>query len=111
MENKFLSKKMMKSALIVEKPFRLEKILSLQVMYGKNEPSEVVDATCDKDGKKVYHCWNCDETKEETIPATGHEYGDYVTVKEATCEIESEEQTTCSKCGDVIKKNNPSIGT
>lgn len=39
MENKFLSKKMMKSALIVEKPFRLEKILSLQVMYGKmNHP-------------------------------------------------------------------------
>ena len=39
MGNKFLSKKMMKSALIVEKPFRLEKILSLQVMYGKmNHP-------------------------------------------------------------------------
>lgn len=42
MENKFLSKKMMKSALIVEKPFRLEKILSLQVMYRISQLRKII---------------------------------------------------------------------
>ena len=37
-------------------------------------------ATCEKDGSKTYTCADCKETKTETIPTTGHKFGDWQTV-------------------------------
>ena len=33
-----------------------------------------IEATCTQDGKVIYKCKDCKEEREETIPATGHEF-------------------------------------
>lgn len=75
-----------------------------------DDPSEETEATCTTDGKKVYSCWNCDEKKVETIPATGHSYGEFNTTKEATCEQDGEKESVCSNCGDVKKETIKATG-
>lgn len=56
------------------------------------------DATCTKDGSKTLKCKKCGDTKTETIPATGHSWGDWVTVKEPTESSTGKAERTCSKC-------------
>lgn len=48
--------------------------------------------------------------KVETIPATGHSYGEFNTTKEATCEQDGEKESVCSKCGDVKKETIKATG-
>ena len=61
------------------------------------------DATCTEngltDGEK---CSVCGETlkEQETIPALGHDFGEWTTVKEPTHSAEGEEQRICSRCGE-----------
>ena len=57
------------------------------------------DATCGKDGKVTYACANCDETKEEVLPATGkHTFVDGETI-DATCTENAKVGQVCSVCG------------
>lgn len=57
MENKFLSKKNDEICLDCGKTIQAGEDIIATGHVWENEPSEVVDATCDKDGKKVYHYW------------------------------------------------------
>ena len=67
------------------------------------------DATCGKDGYTDYKCGyetangaattSCDLTWQDVLPATGlHDYGEWNTVKEATCTTEGEKKHTCTVC-------------
>lgn len=69
-------------------------------LWNKDEP-EIVAATCTTDGKKIYHCWNCDATEEETIPALGKEHTWDVgkVTKEPTTTSTGVKTFTCKTCG------------
>ena len=89
-------------------------------------------ATCERAGTIVWKCSRCDETKTETIPATGHHwtdngdnsthicvkgdateahsYGEWTTVTEATCTAAGQKQRTCAECGHVETKEIPATG-
>ena len=67
------------------------------------------DATCGKDGYTDYKCGyetangaattSCDLTWRDVLPATGaHTYGEWTTVKEATCTTAGEKKHTCTVC-------------
>ncbi|MBD5521865.1 MAG: hypothetical protein HDR03_11730 [Lachnospiraceae bacterium] len=57
------------------------------------------DATCTEAGKKVYTC-SCNETKEESIAALGHNYSDWTVTKPATDTEAGSKERKCSRCGD-----------
>lgn len=54
------------------------------------------DATCTEAGKIVYTCTKCGETKEETVAAKGHAYGDWTVTKAPTCTEKGEETRICA---------------
>lgn len=58
-------------------------------------------ATCTTNGKKVYKCSGCGETKTETIKATGHDYAEQVIAP--TCTKAGYTLHTCKNCGNEIK--------
>lgn len=55
-------------------------------------------ATCTTAGTKTYTC-SCGETKTETIKATGHSYGEWVTTSAATVFAAEVQRHTCTACG------------
>lgn len=56
---------------------------------------------CTTEGLKNYICENCGETKQETLPALGHDYSkDWTIDKEATCEEPGEKSHHCTKCNN-----------
>ena len=89
-------------------------------------------ATCERAGTIVWKCSRCDETKTETIPATGHHwtdngdnsthicvkgdateahsYGEWTTVTPATCTTAGQKQHTCTVCGHVETQEIPATG-
>lgn len=68
--------------------------------------------TCTATGTRVYHC-SCGETKEESIPALGHDYvtktdkghNKHTIIKAAWDEDVWESQYICNGCGTVFKTN------
>ena len=55
----------------------------------------VKEPNCTTEGLKNYICENCGETKQETLPALGHDYSkDWTIDKEATCEEPGEADWT-----------------
>ncbi len=60
---------------------------------------ETTPATCIADGKTVYTCKICGETKTDVIVATGHSFTATKTV-EPKCVTEGYTVYTCSGCGD-----------
>ena len=62
-------------------------------------------ATCEKDGSKTYTCADCKETKTETIPATGHKFGDWQTVTTQSVFTGGVQKRICSICGKVETRN------
>ena len=60
-------------------------------------------ATCTADGSRSIHCSRCDAVKdgtEEVIPATGHSYGAWKTVKKASETAAGQKKASCSNgCG------------
>ena len=68
-------------------------------------------ATCTTDGSKSHHCSRCSEKSDVTvIPATGHNYGEFVTVTEPTCTAKGLKQKTCSVCGYIVKEEIDALG-
>ncbi len=55
-------------------------------------------ATCTETGTMTYTCTECNETKTETIAATGHTWGDWEVTTAATCGTAGEQTRTCSVC-------------
>ena len=61
-----------------------------------------VEATCTESGlTEGEKCSNCGEvtTAQETVPATGHAYGDWKVTKAATCTVDGSREETCLVCG------------
>lgn len=62
-------------------------------------------ATCEKDGSKTYTCADCKETKTETIPATGHKFGDWQTVTTQSVFTGGVQKRICNICGKEETRN------
>ena len=63
-----------------------------------------VEPTCTKTGlTEGRHCSACGIIlkAQTTVPATGHNYGEWIVTKEATCTTDGEENRTCATCGEV----------
>lgn len=58
-----------------------------------------IPATCESDGSRTYICDTCKETKVQSIKATGHTYGAWITTQSATVFNPEQQKRTCSKCG------------
>lgn len=56
-------------------------------------------ATCLEEGEKTFTC-ECGDTYTEAIPATGHDFAEYVSNEDATYETDGTETATCSVCGE-----------
>lgn len=58
-------------------------------------------ATCTENGEKTYHCTDadCDKTYVETIPATGHKFDSWKTVKAQSIYSGAVQKRTCNACG------------
>ena len=56
-------------------------------------------ATCEKDGSKTLVCEDCEETKTETLPATGHKYSSWKTVKAQSIYSGAVQERICNACG------------
>lgn len=56
-------------------------------------------ATCLEEGEKTFTC-ECGDTYTEAIPATGHDFSNYVSNEDATYEADGTETATCSVCGE-----------
>ena len=71
----------------------------------------VKEPTCGENGIKRYTCTTCQETKDETIPATGrHSYGEGVIRTNATCVKDGLKQYTCQACGMIRDETIPATG-
>ena len=58
-----------------------------------------IPASCEEKGKNCYICEECGKTREETVPAAGHQWGEWKTVKKPTCTEDGAEIRTCANCG------------
>ena len=61
------------------------------------------------DGKKCSVCGTV-TLKQETIPASGHSYGNWETTKQATCGAEGSQKRVCSRCTSYETKAIPATG-
>lgn len=73
------------------------------------EETERVEATCTEDGKIVYTNSITGDTKEESIPATGHDY-EVTDTTEAACTEDGKNTYTCKVCGDSYEEAIPATG-
>ena len=66
-----------------------------------DEEFPAIEPTCTEEGRaEQYYCPYCwAVTGGETIPATGHSWGKWVTIKEATEDEAGLQERTCSVCG------------
>lgn len=64
-------------------------------------------ATCTDKGVKTFECKECGEKYTEDIPALGHKYGSWKTVKEATCKEDGKQERECERCH---KKESKTVG-
>ena len=72
---------------------------------GHNYVTERKEATCEDLGYEQERCSNCNEIRTgsyKSIPALEHDYGEWVTVKQATCTTSGEMTQTCKRCGYVF---------
>lgn len=65
--------------------------------------------TCEIAGSKSRKCAVCGKTESESIPALGHEWGDWTVVKEATCNAEGRRQRVCPVCSTTQVEMIPAV--
>ncbi|MCF0124203.1 MAG: InlB B-repeat-containing protein, partial [Clostridia bacterium] len=68
---------------------------------------KTIEATCTEDGKKIYKCSICNHQKEEKIDKFGHNFGEWITTKEATEEEKGIEERKCTRCDEKEKRELP----
>ena len=83
--------------------FTIEKGALPHIHSYKSEISK--QPTCITDGVRKYTCSGCGDSYTETIPATGHNYGDFVVTKPATCTEDGVKTKTCANCNDKITES------
>lgn len=66
--------------------------------------------TCTAAGTQTRTCSVCGETESQSVPATGHSYGDWATTKEPTCTEKGVETRKCSKCSATETKDIAALG-
>ena len=64
--------------------------------------------TCTEAGENVYVC-SCGESYTEDVAATGHKWGKWEVVKEATTEKEGREKRTCETCHEEDFRSIPKL--
>ncbi len=72
-----------------------------KIDHNKKTTIKAVSPTCTKSGKtEGKKCSMCGKVtlEQETVPALGHDMGDYETVKEPTCTAQGEKAAKCSRC-------------
>ncbi len=57
-------------------------------------------ATCTLDGSKTRSCTSCGHPETETIPAPGHDWGDWEVTKPSTETEDGSQIRTCKRCGE-----------
>ena len=57
------------------------------------------EPTCTTEGVKTYTCSN-GETRTETIPALGHDFGEWEITKSPTCTEKGSKTRKCSRCNE-----------
>lgn len=68
-----------------------------------------VEPTCTDNGYTIYSC-SCGESYTgDYVASTGHSYGEWIVVKEATTNSEGEETRTCSLCGETETRTIPKL--
>ena len=85
--------------------------------------TEAKEASCTEDGNVEF--WTCSDCgrvysdsegvneidpEETVIHATGHAYGDWTVVREATCTEAGSKEKVCANCGDKITEEIPAAG-
>ena len=80
------------------------------VEHANNEGAVTVKATCTKAGEKTYTCTRCNASYTQTIPATGHKFGNWKVTKIATCTSTGIESRSCSYCNKVETRNIAATG-
>lgn len=65
-------------------------------------------ATCEKDGKILYVCNNCEQEKEEVIKATGHDYIETI-LTNPTCKYSGSKKLKCKNCTDCKYEDIPKL--
>ena len=70
---------------------------------------EVTEPTCVSGGYTVYTCSCGDTYRDDEIPALGHSFGEWITVKEPTEEAEGKAERTCSACDAKEEKTLPKL--
>ena len=63
----------------------------------------VSEATCEEDGYIQYTCADCGYSyiDGQIVPAFGHNYGDWETTTEPSCDAEGEQSRSCERCGKI----------
>ncbi len=71
----------------------------------------VVSGSCTEGVVRELRCTVCGEVFErETLPATGHQIGEWTIVSEATCTKPGLRQAVCSVCGEAVTEVIPATG-
>ncbi len=84
-----------------------------KLSHDENVTVKAVAATCTKSGKtEGKKCSMCGKVivEQETIPALGHDMGDYKVTEEPTCTAQGEETAKCSRCDKEETKSIPKLG-
>lgn len=63
------------------------------------------EPTCTESGRARYTCLVCDFEKTDTLPPTGHNWSEWVTVQEPDVGVEGIAQRTCSWCNSQETKS------
>ena len=74
---------------------------------------EAVSATCTSSGKtEGSHCSRCNAVikAQETVPALGHDWSEYVQTKAPTCTEEGVKTSTCTRCQETRTQSIPANG-
>ena len=67
---------------------------------GHDYTESVVAPACEEEGYTLHECARCGDSYQDTfVPAVGHAYGDWETVKEATCTTDGSQKRVCKVCG------------
>lgn len=78
---------------------------------GHDLKTETVEVSCDTDGYTREYCTRCNHEKISSVTkATGHEYGEWVVIKEATCTQDGSRERVCTKCGGKEKRTQGATG-
>ena len=85
----------------------------VKVLCKHADTDEVVKeaVTCTKNGVTEVKCKKCGELIDtKTVKSTGHKFGEYEVVTEATCSKDGLKRRTCSVCNEVEEVKIPATG-